>query len=59
MPWTKPDFVEISLCMEVTAYVNTDASVVGGLLPIAGEPATAAGGVPSVAVAAMPPSGSR
>jgi coenzyme PQQ precursor peptide PqqA len=24
MPWTKPDFVEITLNMEVTAYVNTD-----------------------------------
>jgi coenzyme PQQ precursor peptide PqqA len=24
MTWSKPDFVEISLCMEVTAYVNTD-----------------------------------
>lgn len=24
MPWTKPDFEEISLNMEVTAYVNTD-----------------------------------
>ena len=24
MEWTKPDFVEISLNMEVTAYVNTD-----------------------------------
>jgi coenzyme PQQ precursor peptide PqqA len=24
MPWTKPDFEEITLCMEVTAYVNTD-----------------------------------
>lgn len=24
MPWTKPDFVEISLAMEVTGYVNTD-----------------------------------
>ena len=24
MPWSKPDFVEISLCMEVTGYVNTD-----------------------------------
>ena len=23
MPWTKPDFEEISLCMEVTAYANT------------------------------------
>jgi coenzyme PQQ precursor peptide PqqA len=27
MPWTKPDFVEISLAMEVTAYVNTDGPV--------------------------------
>lgn len=25
MPWIKPDFEEISLNMEVTAYVNTDA----------------------------------
>ena len=24
MEWTKPDFEEISLNMEVTAYVNTD-----------------------------------
>ncbi len=24
MQWTKPDFEEISLCMEVTGYVNTD-----------------------------------
>jgi coenzyme PQQ precursor peptide PqqA len=24
MTWTKPDFVEISLNMEVTGYVNTD-----------------------------------
>ncbi len=24
MPWSKPDFEEITLCMEVTAYVNTD-----------------------------------
>ena len=24
MQWTKPDFEEISLGMEVTAYVNTD-----------------------------------
>lgn len=22
MNWTKPDFEEITLCMEVTAYVN-------------------------------------
>jgi coenzyme PQQ precursor peptide PqqA len=26
MQWTKPDFEEISLGMEATAYVNTDAS---------------------------------
>ena len=24
MAWSTPDFVEITLCMEVTAYVNTD-----------------------------------
>jgi coenzyme PQQ precursor peptide PqqA len=29
MPWSKPDFVEITLCMEVTAYVNTDDAVQG------------------------------
>jgi len=28
MPWTKPDFVEITLNMEVTGYVNTDDGVV-------------------------------
>jgi len=28
MPWSKPDFVEITLCMEVTAYVNTDDQIV-------------------------------
>ncbi len=27
MPWTKPDFVEITLNMEVTAYANTDDAV--------------------------------
>jgi len=27
MPWSKPDFVEISLNMEATAYVNTDGAV--------------------------------
>ena len=27
MQWTKPDFEEISLGMEVTAYVNTDDAV--------------------------------
>ena len=24
MSWTKPDFEELSLCMEVTAYVNSE-----------------------------------
>ena len=24
MHWSKPDFTEISLCGELTAYVNTD-----------------------------------
>lgn len=28
MQWTKPEFHEISLAMEVTAYVNTDADPV-------------------------------
>ena len=27
MPWSKPNFEEITLCMEVTAYVNTDDEV--------------------------------
>ena len=27
MPWSKPDFVEITLSMEVTAYVNTEEAV--------------------------------
>jgi coenzyme PQQ precursor peptide PqqA len=27
MQWTKPDFQEISLNMEVTAYANTDDSL--------------------------------
>jgi coenzyme PQQ precursor peptide PqqA len=27
MQWTKPDFVEITLNMEVTGYVNTDDKV--------------------------------
>ena len=28
MQWTKPDFEEISLNMEVTAYVNTDGEAI-------------------------------
>jgi len=27
MSWKKPDFEEIALCMEVTAYVNTAAEL--------------------------------
>ena len=27
MQWTKPDFDEISLSMEVTAYANTDGQL--------------------------------
>jgi coenzyme PQQ precursor peptide PqqA len=27
MQWTKPDFLEITLNMEVTAYVNTDGDI--------------------------------
>ncbi len=27
MKWTKPEFKEISVSMEATAYVNTDSSV--------------------------------
>jgi coenzyme PQQ precursor peptide PqqA len=26
MPWSKPDFQEITLNMEVTAYVNVDST---------------------------------
>ena len=38
MEWSEPDFVEITLGMEVTAYVNTDAeSVVSGPLSVATE----------------------
>ena len=34
MSWTKPDFEEISLCMEVTAYVNTEDELP---LPVEGD----------------------
>ena len=38
MPWSKPDFKEITLGMEVTAYVNTDeASVVSRQSSVVGE----------------------
>ena len=38
MQWTKPDFEEISLNMEVTAYVNTDGEA-GKLTGLAAKPA--------------------
>ncbi|HVC96788.1 MAG TPA: pyrroloquinoline quinone precursor peptide PqqA [Pirellulales bacterium] len=59
MTWTKPDFVEISLCMEVTAYVNTDASVVSGPSSALGTIGSAGSGLPAVTVAPTPPSGNR
>ncbi len=34
MFWTKPDFEEMSLCMEVTAYVNTEDELP---LPVEGD----------------------
>jgi coenzyme PQQ precursor peptide PqqA len=37
--WSKPDFVEITLGMEVTAYVNTDAAVNTTAAPPARTPA--------------------
>ena len=30
MQWSTPDFVGITLCMEVSAYVNTDDTVEEG-----------------------------
>ena len=47
MQWTKPDFQEITLSGEVTAYVNTDETVLTPAdvsMPV--EPATAAGDPP-------------
>ena len=38
MEWSEPDFVEITLGMEVTAYVNTDdKSAVSGQWSVATE----------------------
>ena len=38
MRWTKPDFQEITLNMEVTGYVNTEASAVASSqLPVASK----------------------
>ena len=37
MTWNQPDFVEIPLGMEVTAYANTDSSVVSGPLSVASK----------------------
>ena len=43
MRWTTPDFEEISLNSEVTAYVNTDDQVGNFALYVAaGEPVTVA-----------------
>ena len=42
MQWSKPDFEEISLGMEVTAYVNTDEGVAPEGEPARAEPAPAA-----------------
>lgn len=39
MTWSQPDFVEISLGMEVTAYANTDQAVASGQWPVVGEEA--------------------
>ena len=38
MPWSKPNFEEITLNMEVTAYVNTDdKAVISGQWLVARE----------------------
>ena len=37
MQWQKPDFEEISLNMEVTAYVNSDEDVVLPPPPVRSE----------------------
>ena len=37
MPWTKPEFVEIPLGMEVTAYANTDGKPAGREPKLAGS----------------------
>jgi coenzyme PQQ precursor peptide PqqA len=42
MPWSKPDFVEITLGMEATAYVNTDDKAAVVTEPAAREEAPAA-----------------
>ena len=49
MKWTKPDYQEISLGMEVTAYVNTDEPAGAGE-PARAEPAATPeqGGEPAV-----------
>lgn len=44
MRWTKPDYEEIMLGMEVTAYVNTDDQV----LPAEDGPARTEPAVPAV-----------
>jgi coenzyme PQQ precursor peptide PqqA len=45
MAWTKPDFEEIALSMEVTAYVNTDDQLP---LPAGGDGDQLTAGRPAV-----------
>ena len=42
MPWTKPDFEEIALAMEVTMYANTEEELP---LPVDGRDRNPAPGV--------------
>ena len=52
MPWNKPDFEEINLSGEVTAYVNSDEEVrKSDRLTARTEPAVAAGEKPQNASA--------
>ena len=46
MQWIKPDFEEISLGMEVTAYVYTDDGVTPDEPPMRAEPNPAAAAAP-------------
>lgn len=39
MTWNQPDFVEIPLGMEVTAYANTEQAVASGQGPVVREEA--------------------
>jgi coenzyme PQQ precursor peptide PqqA len=48
MQWTKPDFQDIPLGMEVTAYVNTDNSQAPELGPVQPEESASPPAVPRV-----------